>query len=134
MLQRLFGRRIINQVAITAGAGFETCVKFSINRRHPLQCNTVRQIGIHAHQPAVFRTHCMTVEMNYLTGCMHTGIGTPRTDNLNRVVSNFRNGRFKSGLNGGFVVVFLLLPTVETGTVIFHDGSVTLHTGGKTRH
>ncbi len=89
MLQRLLGRRIINQITITARAGFVAGVKITIDFANPLQRNTIRKIGIYAHQPTIIGTLCMGIKGNNLAGCMHTGIGTPGTCNFNRVIGNF---------------------------------------------
>src|SRR5690606_8155226 len=88
-----------------------------------------RQIGINPHQPAVITASCRGIEMDHLAGSVHAGIGPACASNIYRVIGDLWNGRFKSGLYRGFIMVFLALPAVETSTVVFHDRSVALQFG-----
>ena len=88
MLQCLFGRRVINQIAVTAGLGAKARMEFIIHRTNPLQRHTSRQIGIHPHQPAVITASCRGIEMNHLPGSMYARVGAACADDINRVIGD----------------------------------------------
>jgi hypothetical protein len=87
-----------------------------INRTCPSDTYVVREVAVCSKQPAAAIALTAGIKMHNLPGCMHAGIGSTGTNDLDILVGDDCKGFFDASLHA--LTGTLTLPAVVGGAVV----------------
>ena len=96
---------VADSVSVLPFQCVKTCVGFWTYRQNVINHNIFRQKGVDAVEPLLFvccQILCR-VEMCIKIGCMHTGVGAPRSGDANLFMQQIAENVFQTGLHAGTV-------------------------------